>query len=121
MDEEFVKWGDQSGSGYAGPGMWTIQLKELRDTERAGKLFIGITHSSIHDARAAVYGYATELLAGDGKAEFAMTGNYSGEPWFSEYGYQLGSPAGAYTEKSSGVYERKFQSGLVVVNPTTTG
>jgi Hypothetical glycosyl hydrolase family 15 len=118
MDEEFVKWGDQPGSGYAGPGMWAIQLQELKDTEKAGKLFIGITHSSNGDARAAVYGYATELLEGDGKAEFAMTGDYSGEPWFSEYNYKLGSPVGAYSEKSSGVYERRFQSGLVVVNPT---
>ena len=108
MDEEFVKWGDQPGSGYAGPATWAIQLQELRHTEKAGKLFIGITHSSNGDEHAAVYGYATELLAGDGKAEFAMTGNYSGEPWFPEYDYELGSPAGAYSEKSSGVYERKI-------------
>jgi hypothetical protein len=118
MDEEFVKWGDQSGSGYADPGTWAIQLQELKHTEKAGKLFIGITHSSNSDEHAAVYGYATELLAGDGKAEFAMTGNYSGEPWFPEYNYELGAPVGAYSEKSSGVYERRFQSGLVVVNPT---
>jgi hypothetical protein len=118
MDEEFVKWGDRPGSGYAGPDMWATQLQELKDTERAGKLFIGITHSSNGDQRAAVYGYATELLAGNGKAEFAMTGDYSGEPWFSEYNYKLGSPVGAYSQKSSGLYERRFQSGLVVVNPT---
>jgi hypothetical protein len=118
MDEEFVKWGDGPRSGYAGPGTWAIQLRELKDTEKAGKLFIGITHSSNGDERAAVYGYATELLAGDGKAEFAMTAGYSGEPWFPEYNYELGSPVGAYSERSSGVYERRFQSGLVVVNPT---
>ena len=108
MDEEFVKWGDQPGSGYAGPGTWAIQLQELKDAEKAGKLFIGITHSSNGDEHAAVYGYATELLAGDGKAEFSMTGDYSGEPWFPEYNYKLGSPVGAYSEKSSGVYERKI-------------
>ena len=46
MDEEFVKWGSSPGSGYAGPGTWATQLQELRDTVHAGKLFIGITHSS---------------------------------------------------------------------------
>ncbi len=118
MDEAFVKWGERPGSGYAGPATWATQLQELKDTVNAGKLFIGITHSSNSDERAAVYGYATELLAGDGRAEFSMTGDYSGEPWFAEYNYKLGSPTGGYSEKSSGVYERKFQSGLVVVNPT---
>ncbi len=119
MDEEFVKWGTRPGSGYAGPGTWATQLQELRYTENAGKLFIGITHSSNTDERAAVYGYATELLAGNGQAEFSMTGNYSAEPWFPEYEYELGSPTGAYSKDSSGVYERKFRSGLVVVNPST--
>jgi Hypothetical glycosyl hydrolase family 15 len=118
MDEEFVKWGEQPRSGYAGPGTWATQLQELKDTVNAGKLFIGITHSSNRDEHAAVYGFATELLAGNGKAEFAMTGDYSGEPWFPEYDYNLGSAAGAYDKKSSGVYERSFRNGLVVVNPT---
>ena len=38
---------------------------------------------------------------------------------FPEYEYELGSPTGAYSKDSSGVYERKFRSGLVVVNPST--
>jgi hypothetical protein len=118
MDENFLKWGTQAGVGYADQATWAMQLHELQLSEAEGKLFIGISHSDRHDQRAAVYGYATELLAGDGEAVFSMQSNYSGETWFPEYGYTLGAPIGAQRTTAGGVHERPFARGLVLVNPT---
>jgi hypothetical protein len=117
-DEMFLKWGAQRGTGYADPATWAIQLHECKLAQSEGKLFIGITHSSNDDARAAVYGYATELLASNGKGIFSMLGDYSTEPWFAAYDYHLGAPAGPEWVTSSGVHERRFAAGLVLVNPT---
>jgi hypothetical protein len=120
MEENFLKWGTQAGAGYADQATWTIQLHELQLAEAEGKLFIGISHSSSHDQRAAVYGYATELLAGDGRAVFAMESDYAGENWFPEYGYTLGAPRGGQRIGPGGVHRRAFARGLVLVNPTDT-
>jgi hypothetical protein len=120
MDENFLKWGDEPGTGYASPGVWATQLDEVKNTEAKGKLFIGITKSSAGDVRAAVYGYATELLASNGHSVFTLAAGGAGEPWFREYGYDLGVPAGPQHADGAGVHERRFSRGLVLVNPTTS-
>jgi Hypothetical glycosyl hydrolase family 15 len=117
MDEMFVKWGEHPGKGYS-PWSWHTQVNELRETERQGKDFLGITHSATDDARAARYGYATMLLASNGRSSFALAQDYSAETWFPEYDYDLGAPLGPAKRDSDGVYRRSFQRGLVLVNPT---
>lgn len=117
-DEMFLKWGSVPGDGYADPTTWADQLGEVRLAASEGKLFIGITHSSNTDVRAAVYGYATELLAGNGDAVFYMGNDYTNETWFPEYNYALGSPQGGATQLSDGVYRRLFANGMALVNPT---
>ncbi len=119
IDEQFVKVGDEANSGYRSPLMWARQLGEIETTESQGKLFIGLAHSSGSDASAAVYGYATELLAASGYALYSMSADYSTETWFPEYGYAIGTPVGSYAIAPNGVYRRAFTHGLVVVNPTT--
>jgi len=119
MNEEFVKWGTSAGSGYAPQAMWRQQLREVSLTQREHKMFIGITHSSSHDRRAALYGYATELLAGSGHAIFSLDDTYNGAAsWFAPYGYRLGTPTGHYRVRAGGIYERGFSDGRVLVNPT---
>jgi Hypothetical glycosyl hydrolase family 15 len=120
IDEQFVKVGDAANAGYRSPAMWAEQLGELETTESQHKLFLGLTHSSDSDERAAVYGYATELLAADGYALYSMSADYSSETWFPEYGYAIGSPVGPFSIASNGVYSRTFTHGLVLVNPTTS-
>ena len=95
-------------------------MNEIRETLRRGKNFIGITHSDPDDAQAARFGYATMLLAGDGRAHFALAHDYSNETWFPEYDYDLGRPTGPATQDHDGVHRRRFERGLVVVNPTAT-
>jgi hypothetical protein len=119
MDEEFVKVGTAPGTGYMNEATWREQLHEVRLTQAEHKLFIGITHSSAGDRRAALYGYATELLAGAGNAIFAMNANYTSTTWFRPYGYRIGTPTGHYRVKRGGLYERSFTGGQVLVNPTT--
>ncbi len=119
MNEEFVKVGTTAGGGYFNEATWREQLREVSLTQSEHKMFIGIAHSSVHDRRAAVYGYATELLAGAGRAIFSLTANYNGAPWFAPYGYHLGSPVGHYVVARNGVYSRAFSEGRVLVNPTS--
>jgi hypothetical protein len=120
MNEEFVKLGTTAGSGYTNEATWRQQLREVSLTQSEHKLFLGVTHSTADDRRAALYGYATELLAADGNATFSMNETYNGVTrWFAPYGYQIGRPAGDYTVRADGVYERAFRDGRVLVNPTS--
>jgi Hypothetical glycosyl hydrolase family 15 len=119
IDEQFVKVGDEANSGYRSPLMWARQLGEIETAESQGKLFIGLAHSSDSDEHAAVYGYATELLAANGYALYSMSADYRTETWFPEYGYAIGSPTGPFSVAANGVYRRTFTHGLVLVNPTT--
>jgi hypothetical protein len=118
MDEMFLKWGNARDEGYM-PWQWESQLRELRETERRGKTFLGIIHSAPDDAQAARFGYATMLLGSDGRAHFALAADYGRETWFPEYDYDLGAPLAASTEEAGGVHRRAFERGLALVNPTT--
>ena len=118
MDENFLKWGETAGTGYADPATWAVQLREEQYTQSLGKLFLGATGSSIGDTSAAVYGYATMLLATRGNAVFYMGDELADPTDFPEYHYKLGQPIGAQTVSANGVHQRRFSEGLVLVNPT---
>jgi hypothetical protein len=59
------------------------------------------------------------LLASRGGASFALHGDYTHEPWFEEYDYDIGNATAAATQ-TDGVWRRSFERGLVLVNPNTT-
>ncbi len=118
MDENFLKWGETPGTGYADPAMWAVQLGEEQYTESLGKLFIGATGSSTNDSSAAMYGYATMLLGSTGNAVFYMGDELADPTDFPEYHLQLGRPMGAEDAIAGGVHRRRFSNGLVLVNPT---
>jgi hypothetical protein len=119
MNENFVKVGDTAAAaGYDRASVWETQLQSIKDAEAQGKLYLGVSHSANSDGAAAQYGYATMLLAGAGKATFALHGDYTNENWFSVYDYAIGTPAATETREASGVHRRKFTNGLVLVNPT---
>ncbi len=118
MDEEFVKWGTTAGAGYANQWTWQNQLHEVALASSENKIFLGVTHSAAGDEQAALYGYATELLASNGTASYSLAQDYSTATWFPEYEYQVGQPTGNYTVSSNGVYQRSFTGGIALVNPT---
>jgi hypothetical protein len=118
MDQQFLKWGSSPGTGYQSPATWQAQLDEVKLAEAEGKVFIGVTNSSNSDESAALYGYATALLAGGGHTLFYMGGDFTNETWFPEYDYGIGNPIGRESELRDGVHRRSFTHGLVLVNPT---
>ena len=118
MDEMFVKWGDSPDSGYAWEGRWRNQLESLKYAQDHGKEYLAISHSNEDDQAAARYGWASLLLAANGRASFALHANYGSESWFSEYQVDIGSPSGSESEDSDGSHRRLFSNGIVLVNPT---
>jgi Hypothetical glycosyl hydrolase family 15 len=121
MDERFAKFAPAPGRGYRSQGEWSTELSILRQVQRQGKWFLGITQSSNGDVRAERFGWATMLLGAEGHATFALQddANYGVETWFSDYEAPLGHPLGPVRElRSAGVYRRSFSHGLVLVNPT---
>jgi hypothetical protein len=118
MEEHFTKWGSSPSEGHITGAEWDNQLKLLKQTQAIGKLFLGVSHSSLGDAAAARYGWATTLLAADGSATFGLHDDYTHETWFPEYRYDLGAPAGRESAGADGVHRRVFKRGLVLVNPT---
>ncbi len=120
MDEHFTKWSGGSGVNYQTGSGWAVRLAEIRSAEAQGKAFLGISQSANGDADAARYGWATTLLVAAGHASFAMHGDYSSENWFPEYDADLGAPSAPESVLSSGVHQRVFATGLVLVNPTTS-
>ena len=117
MEEMFTKYGESPSSGYFTGVDWEDNLASLRETQAQGKLFLGISHSTRGDRAAARYGWATMMLAAEGRATFALHSDYTNETWFPEYDYDLGAPKGPATV-AGGVHRRAFARGLVLVNPT---
>jgi len=83
---------------------------------------MGIAQSGDHDLTAARFGWATMLLGSSGHASFALQNDadYGIETWFSDYNAPIGSARGPEVADPQGVHRRRFSSGLVLVNPTTT-
>jgi hypothetical protein len=121
MDEMFTKWGATAADGYVTGSEWETQLGEMKATEAKGKVFLGVAHSATGDATAARYGWATTLLAGGANSSYALQPDYTNETWFADYDLPLGAPAAAETRDPSGVHRRRFDNGLVLVNPTSAG
>jgi hypothetical protein len=118
VEEE--SWMD-GGSGLAQQiPWWSQKLTEMSWALANGKYEIAHSYSSGEAAN--TYGLAAMMLLANGKASYATSNvNYtSDENWFPEYdtAQQLGAPAGAYTVLSNGVYERVFDKGIVLVNPS---
>ena len=122
LNEQFLKWGTtQTGpETYDPTDYWELQLEQMKEAEAAGKYYLGITPSTATDRTAARYGFATMLLAGGGKLQFALHNDYTNERWFEEYDYAIGNPAGAESKDASGIHKRVFANGLVYVNPTAS-
>jgi hypothetical protein len=118
LDEMFAKWGRNAGEGYRAAWQWEDQVAEAEYAAAAGKIFIGFTQGAVGETQAARYGYASVLLGGDDRASYAFTPNYTEETWLPEYEYEIGSPLGAESGDSDGVHRRRFEDGLVLVNPT---
>jgi hypothetical protein len=120
MDEMWLKYSTTAGAGYRGESQWTTQLNELKETERQGKIFIGKTQSANTDAAAARYGFATVLLATQGRAAYSFGDSTAETPLFPEYSLPIGDPVAPEERLANGVHRRAFSTGLALVNPTSS-
>ncbi|HEX3239261.1 MAG TPA: putative glycoside hydrolase [Solirubrobacterales bacterium] len=118
VDEMFVKWSREAGVGYRDEAQWNLQLTEAKFAADQDKVFIAYTQGAPGETQAARLGFATVLLASEGKASYAFTPEYANETWLAEYDYDLGEPLSEESADANGVHSRPFQRGLVLVNPT---
>jgi hypothetical protein len=99
---------------------WRQKLDNVAWSEAHGKLVLLHSYNSTEAAN--VYGLASMLLVAAGHSTYSTSNaNYLGaEDWYPEYASarRLGAPLGHYFRLRSGVYERRFANGLVLVNPT---
>jgi hypothetical protein len=120
---EEESWTD-GGAGLAQQSPdWTRKLANVAWSEANGK--IAILHSYNTTEPGNTYGLASMMLVANGESNYSTAngGSYTSyEMWYPEYGtaQQLGAPTGAYSKLADGVYERVFQNGIVLVNPSTT-
>lgn len=115
MEENFVKW----PQSYAAEVRWHRSLGIAKAVQRQGRHFLAITTpASNADRAAARYGWATALLAAQGRIAFAAHANYNTEVRIPEYSYSLGRPVTESYADQGGVERRWFARGQVLVNPT---
>ncbi len=117
-DEAFTNQG--TGGLAAGIWAWPKQVAEIQWSEANGKMLM--LHSYQTNESGLTYGLASMMLAADGNTTYSTSNNCyaSCEQFIPEYttADQLGAPVGSYMQLPNGVYERWFQNGVVVVNPT---
>lgn len=99
---------------------WKGKLNNAAWSEANGKILILHSWNTTHTGN--IYGLAAMMLIANGEASYSTSNScYSTcEVWYPEYttAQQLGAPLGSYTILADGAYERRFQNGMVVVNPT---
>ena len=119
---EQESWTDTGGGIAADKWSWPRKLADIAWSETHGKM--AILHSYNTTQAGDAFGLASMLLVANGMSSYSTSNaNYtSSENWFPEYttAQQLGNPTGAYTQLANGVYERQFQNGIVLVNPSAT-
>ena len=117
----------QMGASYSlegRPGGWMLMMRRYFDTTanlKAPRLIGFNVHGSPADYRFFRYAFASCLL-GDGQFSFTDKAvGYSSVPWFDEYEIAFGAPLDAptLTAWSNGVYRRRYEHAMVLVNPNT--
>ena len=99
---------------------WTTKLANVAWSEAHHKY--ALLNSWNQSLAGNTYGLASMLLVADGWSSYATNNDGAGETWYPTYSdaQNLGAPTGSSTLLSNGVYERRFEHGLVLVNPTTS-
>jgi len=106
---------------------WKQDVDMLVDAGNLGKQIVAMTKTWTSGTQAQKddwhkFALASFMLGTDGNSMFCFT--YDSSIWtapspFWDNARQLGAATGAYFTSSS-LYERNYQNGIVVVNPTAT-
>jgi Hypothetical glycosyl hydrolase family 15 len=101
-------WMDEGFPFYKG---WDNSIGFALDASNKGKLTLFYAQGSTSDR---YFCYCSALLT-DGYFFYAPTGT----KWFDEYGIQLGTALNKAEKKADGTWQRDYQYGTVVVNPSS--
>lgn len=111
---------------YGSVGFFNSTYNYVEWVERQG-VGIGLVQKYYHETTSFTpseieYAIATYMMANEGNADMFLVGNngagygYGAEQYHNEYQTQLGAPCAAMEGGSNGIYDRRFQSGLVIAN-----
>jgi hypothetical protein len=101
-------WMDEGFPFYKG---WDYSIGFALDASTKGKLTLLYAQGSASDR---FFCYCSALLT-DGYFFYAPTGT----KWFDDYGIQLGTALNKAEKKADGTWQRDYQYGTVVVNPSS--
>ena len=122
IQEHFSKWGTGTTLQF-GDADWKWRRGFLPLTEKAGKIFLGITYAPMTDVRSMVYARANFLLDWDGGPSaliFEPSDPEQQDPYAAAWTQDIGTPL-APPYQVGAAWRRDFTGGTVVVNPSTVG
>ena len=117
--EHWTKWGSSTDEHFAGED-WAYRQQFLAITQRARKIFLGITYAPKDDMRSMAYARASFLLDWNGGPSallFEPTSPEAQDPYASTWTVSIGRPRGP-KRLVDGIWRREYTGGVVVVNPT---
>lgn len=98
--------------------LWRGWERLVSVAQRAGVDFFGLTHGTRDDVQAMRFGKASFMLDWNGRGG-AFIFDTDGDPYNPVWGVDLGRPLRRKVELAPGVWRRRYERGLVVVNATT--
>lgn len=117
MQEYWSKWGTGNTGHFAGND-WTYRQQFLSATQRAGKVFLGLTYAPSGDVRSMRYARSTFLLDWDGGRSALLLESGSGvDPTAADWMADIGSPRGGRYPVGD-AWRRDYSAGTVLVNPS---
>ena len=119
MQEFWSKWGTGVTGHFTGDD-WTYRQQFLAATQRAGKVFLGLTYAPASDVRSMRYARSTFLLDWDGGHSALLLESGSGvDPTASDWMADIGAPRGARYAVGA-AWRRDYSAGTVLVNPSSS-
>jgi putative glycosyl hydrolase-like family 15 (GHL15) protein len=119
IQEHFSKWGTDGSQQFADAD-WKYRQGFLPLTERAGKIFLGITYAPMSDVRSMTYARGNFLLDWDGGPSaliFEPSNPEAQDPFSASWTQDIGTPLAARYQVGA-AWRRDFSGGTVVVNPS---
>jgi hypothetical protein len=119
MQEFWSKWGTGTTGHFIGND-WTYRQQFLAATQRAGKVFLGLTYAPATDVRSMRYARSTFLLDWDGGRSALLLEFGSGvDPTASDWMTDIGLPRGSRYAVGA-AWRRDYSGGTVLVNPSSS-
>jgi hypothetical protein len=103
------------------PGDWELQMNRVLSLVRRGRIVIGQSYPAVEDLQARMFAIGSYLLVKGSRTFVNLEVGFQPE-WFPEYELDLGRatappPPRITALRSRGAYVRRYERGLVVVNP----